>query len=88
MSALMSPQMSLKMQTHMSAGMSPQMSWNRNVILYIYDFGRPDGMGNVVFADWELKGKGAARLIDEMWFHKIVTKTLINIRYRLNWLID
>ena len=45
-------------------------------------------MSNVVFADWELKGKGAARLIDKMWFQKIVTKTLINIRYRLNWLID
>ena len=62
----MLPQMSLKMQTHMSIGMSPQMSWNRYVILCIYDFGHPDGMGNVVFADWELKVKGAVRLIDEM----------------------
>ena len=88
MSALTSPQMSLQMRTHMSAGMSPQMSWNHNVILCIYDFGRPDGMDNVVFAVWELKRKGAARLIDEMWFQKIVTKTLINIRYRLNRLID
>ena len=67
------------MRTHMSAGMSPQMSWNRNVILCVYDFGRPDGMDNVVSADWELKGKGVARLIDEMWFQKIVMKTLINI---------
>ena len=88
MSARMLPQISLKMQIHMSPGMSPQMSWNRYVILCIYDFGRPDGMGNIVFADWRLKGKGAARLIDEMWFQKIVTKTLINIRYRLNRLID
>ena len=62
--------------------------WNHYVILCTYDFGRTNGMGNIVFADWELKGKGAARLIDEMWFQKIVTKTLINIRYRLNRLID
>ena len=38
--------------------------------------------------NWELKGKGATRLIDEMWFQKIVMKTLINIQYRLNQLID
>ena len=41
-----------------------------------------------MFADWELKGKGVARFIDEMWFQKIVTKNLFNIRYRLNRLID
>ena len=57
-------------------------------MLCIYDFGSTDGIGNVVFADWELKGKGAARRIDEMWFQKIVTKTLINIRFRLNKLVD
>lgn len=41
-----------------------------------------------MFADWELKGKGAARRIDEMWFQKIIMKTLINIRFRLNKLVD
>ena len=62
--------------------------WNRYVILCIYDFGHTNGMDNVLFAYWELKGKGPARLIDKMWFQKIVTKILINIRYRLNQLID
>jgi len=35
-----------------------------------------------------LRGKGKNRLINEMYFQKIITKSLINIRFRLNKLID
>jgi hypothetical protein len=38
-------------------------------------------MAYVVLADLEMKEKGAGRLIDKMWFQKIVTKTLINVRF-------
>ena len=38
--------------------------------------------------EWEIKGKGNGKKIDEMWFQKIVTKVLINLRFRLGQLID
>ena len=38
--------------------------------------------------EWEIKGKGSGQKIDEMWFQKIVTKVLINLRFRLGQLID
>ena len=38
--------------------------------------------------EWEIKGKGNGKKIDEMWFQKIVTRVLINIRFRLGRLID
>ena len=38
--------------------------------------------------EWEIKGKGNGKKIDEMWFQKIVTKVLINLRFRLGRLID
>jgi len=33
----------------------------------------------VVVTEWEIKGKGNGKKIDEMWFQKIVTKVLINL---------
>ena len=42
----------------------------------------------VATAEWEIKGKGNGKKIDEMWFQKIVTKVLINLRFRLGRLID
>jgi hypothetical protein len=42
----------------------------------------------VVTTEWEIKGKGVGQKIDEMWFQKIVTKVLINHRFRLGQLID
>jgi hypothetical protein len=42
----------------------------------------------VVVTEWEIKGKGNGKKIDEMWFQKIVTKVLINLRFRLGRLID
>jgi hypothetical protein len=39
-------------------------------------------------SEWEIKGKGSGQKIDEMWFQKIVTKVLINLRFRLGRLID
>jgi hypothetical protein len=42
----------------------------------------------VAMAEWEIKGKGNGKKIDEMWFQKIVTKVLINHRFRLGRLID
>lgn len=41
-----------------------------------------------VMSEWEIKGKGNGKKIDEMWFQKIVTKVLINFRFRLGRLID
>jgi hypothetical protein len=29
--------------------------------------------------EWEIKGKGNGKKIDEMWFQKIITKVLINL---------
>ena len=40
------------------------------------------------YTEWEIKGKGNGKKIDEMWFQKIVTKVLINCRFRLGRLID
>jgi hypothetical protein len=34
------------------------------------------------------RGSTVAKKIDEMWFQKIVTKVLINLRFRLGRLID
>ena len=45
-------------------------------------------MACVAMTDWEIKGKGSSQKIDEMWFQKIVTKVLINLRFRLGRLID
>ena len=42
----------------------------------------------VVLTEWETKGKGSGKKIDEIWFQKIVTKVLINLRFRLGQLID
>ena len=42
----------------------------------------------VAVTEWEIKGKGNGKKIDEMWFQKIVTKVLINLRFRLGQLID
>ena len=42
----------------------------------------------VAYTEWEIKGKGNGKKIDEMWFQKIVTKVLINCRFRLGRLID
>jgi len=56
--------------------------------LCIYDYGRTSGMDNILFVEWELRGKGKKRLINEMYFQKIITKTFINIRFRLNKLIN
>lgn len=45
-------------------------------------------MTYVAYTEWEIKGKGNGKKIDEMWFQKIVTKVLINCRFRLGRLID
>ena len=42
----------------------------------------------VALIEWEIKGKGNGIKIDEIWFQKIVTKVLINCRFRLGRLID
>ena len=42
----------------------------------------------VAVTEWEIKGKGNSKKINEMWFQKIVTKVLINLRFRLGRLID
>jgi hypothetical protein len=42
----------------------------------------------VAMAEWEIKGKGNGKKIDETCFQKIVTKVLINHRFRLGRLID
>ena len=42
----------------------------------------------VAVTEWEIKGKGNAKKIDEMWFQKIVKKVYINLRFRLGRLID
>ena len=42
----------------------------------------------VALTECEIKGKGNGKKIDEMWFQKIVTKVLINCRFRLGRLID
>ena len=42
----------------------------------------------VATTEWEIKGKGNGKKIDKMWFQKIVTKVLINLRFRLRRLID
>lgn len=45
-------------------------------------------MWTIVLADWEIKGKGSWKNIDQKWFRKIITKVLINVRFQLNKLID
>ena len=42
----------------------------------------------VAMTEWEIKGKGNGKKIDEMWFQKIVTKVLINLRFQWGRLID
>ena len=42
----------------------------------------------IALTEWEIKGKGNGKKIEEMWFQKIVTKVLINHRFRLGRLID
>lgn len=34
-------------------------------------------------AEWDIKGKGSRCHIDEKWSGKIITKVLINVRFRL-----
>ena len=42
----------------------------------------------IAVTEWEIKKKGNGKKIDEVWFQKIVTKVLINHRFRLGRLID
>jgi hypothetical protein len=42
----------------------------------------------VLLAAWEVRGQGNRKTIDLVWISKRMTKVLINIRFRLNRLID
>ena len=41
-----------------------------------------------VFAAWEVKGQGRRKTVEEAWIAKRINKALINIRFRLNRMID
>ncbi len=40
----------------------------------------------MVLADWEVRGK--VKKINERWFGPLITKVLIQVRWRLNHMID